>query len=224
MAAVSTSLLLGTAGATVIALAGCASKVPAGGLPSATTDPVHPTLQVPSQPSVLTPTPIPTATPTATPTAAPAAKAPPITLAPTSVAYYPPTVTISVSPAQIYETYDAASNADCHSSSFDTTYADVTATITTSVGVASATVHWSFGGNSSPYGNSGSGALSQGSGNSWSTEVGGYVSTRFTISGDETVSYYAVVVDNHGTSVTSTTVTNLLQECDPTDPSGVNIQ
>jgi len=142
------------------------------------------------------------------------------------VAYSPPTVTISVSPAQMYETdNDSGANPDCNSkSSFNTTYADVTATITTSDGVASATVFWSFGGHSAPYGNSGDGALSQGSGDTWSTEVGGYEYQDFTISGDEVVSYNVVVIDNHGTLVTSTTVTNRLQECDPTDPSGVNIQ
>jgi hypothetical protein len=205
-------------GASALAAAACATRLP---VHTATPTPAHPTavttlVPISSLP-VLTSTPVPT--PTATATARPI-----VSLAPTSVAYSPPTVTISVSPAQMYETYDGASNDLCHSSSFNTTYADVTATITSSVGIEPPTVYWSFGGNSSLYGNSGSGALSQDSGNSWSTEVGGYDYTRFTISGDETVSYYVVVVDNHNTSVTSKTVTNLLQECDPTDPSGVNIQ
>jgi hypothetical protein len=168
---------------------------------------------------VLTSTPVPTATPTATP----APTTPHITLAPTSVAYTPPTITISVSPSQIWETdEDAGAASQCQN--FDTTYADVTATISTSVGVASATVYWSFGGSSSPYGNSGSGALSLVSGNTWSTEVGGYHYANFTILGNEAVRYYAKVVDNHGTSVTSPTVTNTLTECDPDVPSGVPTQ
>lgn len=79
-------------------------------------------------------------------------------------------------------------------------------------------------GSSSPYGNSGSGALSLVSGNTWSTEVGGYHYANFTILGNEAVRYYAKVVDNHGTSVTSPTVTNTLTECDPDVPSGVPTQ
>ncbi len=216
-AALSTTFLLGAIGATVIALAGCAPTVAAGGRHTATADPTA-ALGGTAPPVSLAPTSLLTPTPAATPTPGPVATPPPVTEAPTSVAYSPPTVSISVSPAVMYEEYASATNPDCIN--FDTTYADVTATITTSDGVASATEYFSFGGNSAPTGNSGSGALSLVSGDTWSTEQGGYVSTRFTVEGTETVTYYVVVVDNHGTSVTSSKVTNTLTECDQSYPYG----
>ena len=107
----------------------------------------------------------------------------------------------AVSPHDIYQEWKGGSNL-C--TDFNTTYAEIDADITAASGVASAVVYWSFPGNS------GSGPLDNFSGNHWNTAVGGYTYPVFTFSGNQTISYYLVVTDHAGHTVTSPTLTNIL--------------
>ena len=156
----------------------------------------------------------------ASPTGTPAASAPHITLAPTGAPIAtlpavlgPPSISgTSVVPPLIYEHWSAGP-VPCRSTyaNDETTYAYISATINASYGVHSATVYFSFPGNS------GSGALElvYGSTTQWYTYVGGYDYTAFDIPATETISYYITVIDNHGNHVTSPTVTNQVQPCAP---------
>ncbi len=121
---------------------------------------------------------------------------------------------LCVSPNDVYETWDASPNGACHSSSFHTTYSHLVAHINAPSGVAGVRLYFSF------TNNSGGGPLeADSSGGTWSTDAGGYTYTDFqgsnAIHGAETITWYAVLTDHSGASVTSNIVTNTVHECEP---------
>jgi len=114
----------------------------------------------------------------------------------------------------MYETDNLSVIPACHSTSdasspSDLTYAKLAATITDSHPIKSAVIDFSFTGNSG----SGPMELNYGSTTQWSTDIGGWDYTAYTIIGQETVTYSLTVTDTFG-HVAHATTTNVVQECD----------